>query len=159
MTIARRQPLLRKRAKPRSYKTPRCVSRGCRQPQEDLARCRKHRDHHLDDLWRTRVGEGCELLILHQQHGFPCRGPIQAGHGLDRDEKPVRWVLLNRFWSCSAANKWAYENKRRWFVYVRAALGANVYEHLETLADQKWQPDYPAIEAELLADTERRRNV
>lgn len=34
MTIARKKPLVRKSAKKRTYKTPRCDVRGCRKPQD-----------------------------------------------------------------------------------------------------------------------------
>lgn len=167
MTLLRRTPMKRKRTTARRWKSPRCIGilgtakrLVCRKPAEHLQRCRKHRDHYLDLLWSIKNGEVCELADLHDLYGFPCIGPIQGCHGLDRDEKPVRWSLLNRFWGCASANAWGHHNKRRWYAYVKKKLGEIVYAELEEAADRAarsgWEPDFEAIERELLADCEHR---
>lgn len=157
MTL-RRTPIRRKRPTARRYKSPRCVGLwgkkggGCKRPAAELARCRKHRHAYLDAIagLATRT-DRCEF-----PHPFPCAGPVQCNHGIDRGDVGTRWDLRNLFSGCAGLNTWAHNNKRRWYAMVRAKVGDAVYAELEALADKPPKPDYEAIEAAILASLEAR---
>lgn len=143
--MIRRTALRKKRPTKRTWKTPRCVSRGCKQPQGPLGRCPKHRDRHLDMLWGARIRTGrCEV-----PHPFPCAGHIEANHGLDRIDKGTRWDLRNGVSGCHALNTWAHYHKRQWYDLFRSIVGPAVYAELSALANTNADPDYEAIHAQL----------
>lgn len=133
------------RSTPRKWKTPRCLSRGCHQPQGSLSRCPKHRDKHLDALWGAKVRNGrCDAL-----HPFPCSGHIEANHGFDRIDKGTRWDVRNGISGCHGLNTWAHYHRRQWYDQFRAIVGEKVYAELKALADANADPDYDAIHAQL----------
>jgi len=155
------KPLPRRRARKRTYKTPRCIGvkgKGyCKKPQEHLQRCTPHAKDYLDALVRqATAGDRCELD--HDALGINCVGDLQVLHGLDRDELGVRWDLRNVFRGCSGANAWGHVHKRRWYLYVRAARGADVYDDLcsiaDSCADGFVKIDYEQTERGLLAALE-----
>lgn len=155
--LARQTPIPRKRATKRKWKTPRCIGWStdparkslCKQPQQHIQRCRKHADWHLDQLVRDLVAlrpERCEV-----PHPFPCFGRLVVNHGLDRDEKSVRWDPRNVIRGCDSLNGWAKNNKRKWYAMFAKHIGAVVYRDLERIADDPPKLDYDAVLAELSA--------
>src|SRR3990167_6004820 len=83
-----RRPIAKKRARKRTWKTPRCVWGRCKQPQKVIERCQKHARAHLDLLW-SRLIRLDVCVIDHRSEAwvgkpFPCGGPIQANHGFAR---------------------------------------------------------------------------
>lgn len=145
----KRSPLPRKRIKPRAYKTPRCISRGCKQPQKHIERCQKHANRYLDGLWSARIRtDRCEI---NHHELFPCGGPVQACHGFDRDEVGTTWDLRNGLSGCAASNAWFHVHKRQWFEYLRDYWGEERYQELKALADHPPKTDYDAVLAALAA--------
>lgn len=146
-----RKPLVRKRAKPRTFKTPRCIWRGCRRPQQHIQRCRTHAHRHLDTLWSRAVRTGaCDVPHL-ALWGFPCGGAIQANHGYDRGDYGTRWELRNGFSACAAMNTWAYRTgRRRWYAWVEAQWGPTLTARMRALADAPAKIDYEAVLASLM---------
>jgi len=150
--VIRRKPISRTRAKKRTWKTPRCLSRGCHQPQGPLSRCPKHRHKHLDDLWGARVRSGrCDI---DHARWFRCGGAIQANHGFDRIDKGTRWDVANGISGCAAANAYFHIHKRLWYDLLRERWGDAKYLSLKKLADTVTHPDYDAIHTELGCDCE-----
>ena len=140
--------LPRKRARPRAWKTARCVSRGCRKPQSHIERCVPHAKKYLDGLWGARVRtDRCE--VAHHDL-FACGGPVQACHGFDRDEIGTRWDLRNGLSGCAASNAYFHVHKRQWYAYLRDFWGMERYNELAALADHPKEIDYDAVLASLL---------
>ncbi len=143
-----RKPLPRKRAKPRRYKTPRCIWGRCKKPQAHIERCVVHAKRYLDTLRAALVRtDHCE--INHRDASwvgtpFACAGAICDNHGFDRDEMPARWELWNGFSGCSAVNLWANRNKIRWDEYLRRTWGDEVYAARRQHALYGPNPDYSA---------------
>lgn len=146
------KPIPRKRAKARTYKTPRCVWGRCKKPQQHINRCVVHAKKHLDILWSGQVRKE-ECVVPHwSMWNFRCAGPIQANHGFDRGELGTRWMLTNGFSACAAMNVWAYRNKRKWYSYLREVWGEETYWAMEKYAEQ--EPDYERVLAKLTESAE-----
>lgn len=153
--MIRRTPLPKKRPTKRAWKTPRCIgwstdparTSRCRLPQLHIQRCRKHADWHLDQLLRDIVAlrpERCEV-----PHPFPCYGRLVVNHGIDRDEKSVRWDPDDVVRGCDGLNDWARHNKRKWYAMFAKYIGPKRWARLEAIADNPPKLDYEAIHAEL----------
>lgn len=148
-----RKAIPKKRAKKRSWKSPRCIyetptgRRTCTKPQAHIERCKPHADAYLDALVRAIVvGDRCVF-----DHPFPHSDVIQPNHGIDRDEKSVRWNLDNVFSGCSSLNKWAYHHKLQWAWMVEQDIGPKKWAALKETVRNPPKLDYEAIRHGLLA--------
>lgn len=120
--------------------------------------CGTHATEHLDRLRAERVRKDvCELAEWHLQY-LQCGGPIQANHGIVRQEKAgnLRWLLPNGFSGCRDVNMWTKDHPAHWHDYLRTAWGADHYEHLRRVAISGAKPDYDAALAALSCARGRR---
>src|SRR5436190_20985059 len=119
--------MLRRRAKPRRFKTPRCVVRGCKRPQMMDERCRSHAKAEADKMWCAEVrakGE-CEARGM---FGVKCGGALQAAHGFPRTYLRTRHIMLNGFALCAGHHRWFTSYPIQWTAFMQERLGTTVYE-------------------------------
>ena len=157
MSPPRRKPLPRRRAKKRTWKSPRCEVQRCIHPQEvkwnePIARggirfktgllagiggvvvnemhgmCGKHARLEAHRRLRAFVFARDGGCVIPHQRLFPCSGVLQPNHCFDRDEKAVTWAEWNVMGGCAAINTWAHHNKLRWYEMLRGMWGNALYE-------------------------------
>lgn len=138
----------RKKFRPEAY----CCFRGCYKPVQHIGMCRAHANAHLHGLVRLLVVPNefttCEAAAWHA-FMWPCAGPIQVNHIIDREYLLVAWDLDNVLPGCSKLNKWAHFKKQAWARMVKDWRGQAAYRMLEDRAFSGAKPDYDAIHDDL----------
>ncbi len=129
-----RSPLVRKKAKKRVWKTPRCGVRGCKKPREIQA--------HVAGCVQDEVGHSCEYQMFCRSHAkaeadrrfslfirerdgrcmFPtesaCVGPLQCCHILSRRFLATRYDPDNAVAGCAGHHAYWTRQPDRWQAFL-----------------------------------------
>lgn len=124
-----------------------CARERCPREAAEIGRCVTHAREHLDRSVRNIIIASDTKCAAAEWHRviFPCGGPIQVNHKIERELLPTRWDLRNVLPGCRDLNLWAKKNPRRWRAMLRDWEGAAVYDELERIALSGAKPDYTAI--------------
>ena len=160
MSIARRKPLPRKRAKKRAWKSPRCSVRGCKRAatvnavtwngDPEIRYCLSHAKQEADRLFSLAVRS-----VGHCERCSKTEG-LQCSHFISRRYLGVRWTRLNAECLCRGCHKYLTERPLEARDRARELLGATVYDELEDQARRFVGPvDYAAVLAKYPDDRRR----
>jgi 5-methylcytosine-specific restriction endonuclease McrA len=153
MLEATRKPLKKKRAKPRTTKSPRCARLRCNNRIEvpAIGLCKKHAKKEADRLF---------ALAVKQRDGYICQAcgktrenaVIECAHVVGRGELSIRFNLDNAMALCKGCH-YAYTkseaNWRAWLERNRPGLRERLYAIGVQAQHDGWQPDYAEIIASL----------
>lgn len=110
------KPIARKRAKKRTWKSPRCQVLRCNKKAEVLTYCNSHAKSEADRRFslyiRARDGK-CMI-----PNASPCIGPLQCCHILSRRFLATRWDEQNAVAGCAGHHAYWTRNPDRWAAFV-----------------------------------------
>ena len=132
-TLQRHTPLKAKRAKPRTYKTPRCSRQRCEKAARINGWCESHAEREADrlfSLYIRRRDQGCTGAAVFPE--MPCWGDLQAAHIEPRGNHSTRFDPDDVWTLCEAHHSKVdrgsrHAAKARWAVHV---LGIERYHEL-----------------------------
>lgn len=137
MGLIRKKPIAKRRAKKRTYKTPRCDVRGCRKPQDvkwddfpprdgiggdfptsPLAhgQCRSHAKAEADRRFSLFIRQRDGKCLIPTDK--PCVGPLQCCHLLSRRFGATRYDERNAVAGCAGHHAYWTVNPDRWAAFL-----------------------------------------
>ena len=141
MTLKRKTPLKKVRAKPRRVLES-CAMRGCRKPPRYAGYCASHATERADAAFATVIKERDGRCVPREM--FPsiaCNGNLQTMHLISRRYKAVRWDLDNAVAGCQAHHLYLTIHPLEHDDWCERRLGATAWYKLKQRALRGPVPD------------------